>query len=222
MLRNTLKLLLGSLLLFGCGSSENSIRSYLGHSFDPAKLDAFLEKEMENNPIPGLTAVVLNDGEVVYHTVKGLADVDQGLPVTEETIFEAASISKSIFAHFVMTYVEAGQLDLDRPLYEYWPYPDAAHDERYKQITARMVLSHRSGFPNWRADDPAHEGQLKILFDPGTSYNYSGEGYVYLAEVLKHMGDGSWAGLEAEFQRRIGEPFGLLHTVFITTPYTQA
>ncbi|MEL6537403.1 MAG: serine hydrolase domain-containing protein, partial [Bacteroidota bacterium] len=165
MLRNTTLVLLAGLLLVGCsGSEEGRITSYLGLGFDPTKLDSFLEKEMAKEPIPGLAAVVINQGEVVYHTTMGTADKEKNLPVTETTIFEAASISKSMFAHFVMKYVEAGTLDLDRPLYEYWPYPDLEHDERYKQITARMILSHQSGLPNWRADDPDHGNQLRILF----------------------------------------------------------
>ena len=115
--------------------------------------------------------------------------------------------------------MEEGKLDLDRPLYKYYPYPDIAHDERYKQITARMVLSHQAGFPNWREDDG---GQLKIHFEPGTDYRYSGEGYQYLALVLREITGTDWAGLEALFQERVAEPLGLEHTAFIETPYIRA
>jgi len=64
------------------------------------------------------------------------------LPVTDKTIFEGASISKSVFAFFVMTFVEEAKLNLDKPLYEYFPHPDIKDEERYKKITARMVLKH--------------------------------------------------------------------------------
>ena len=124
-----------------------------------------------------------------------------------------------IFAFFVMKYVEEGRLDLDKPLYEYLPYPDIAYDDRYKKITARMVLSHRSGFPNWRENEK--DKKLKIKFEPGTDYEYSGEGYQYLALVLKHIEKTDWNGLKASFQKKVVEPLNMKQTVFIQTPYTK-
>src|SRR5690606_33606031 len=142
-------------------------------------INIFLKSRMDSLNIPGLSIAVINDSKVVYHNTFGFANVEKKLPVTDKTIFEAASISKSEFAFFVMQFVEEGKLDLDKPLYEYLPYQDIANDERYKKITARMVLSHRSGFPNWRENED--DKKLKIKFDPGTDYEYSGEGYQYLA-----------------------------------------
>lgn len=117
-----------------------------------------------------------------------------------------------------MKFVEEGKLDLDKPLYEYLSYPDIAHDDRYKKITGRMVLSHRSGFPNWRENED--DKKLKIKFEPGTNYEYSGEGYQYLAMVLKHIEGTDWNGLETIFQDKVAKPIGMEHTVFIPTPYT--
>jgi CubicO group peptidase (beta-lactamase class C family) len=77
--------------------------------------------------------------------------------------------------------VDRGVLDLDTPLYTYLPYEDISHDDRYKLITARMVLTHRTGFPNWRT------GKLEIKFTPGTEVSYSGEGFVYLGKVLEKL-----------------------------------
>ena len=184
------------------------------------RLDTLLTSKVKDLKIPGLSFALIEDGKVSYHKTIGYANLEKNIPVTEKTIFEGASMSKSVFAFFLMTYVEEGKLDLDKPLYEYLPYPDIAHDERYKTITARMVLSHRSGFPNWRENET--DKTLKIKFDPGTSYEYSGEGYQYLAMVLRSIEGTDWNGLEAAFQKRIGEPLGLDHTVFIQTPYTIA
>lgn len=150
---------------------------------------------------------------LIGSSVKGYANLEKQLPVTEQTIFEGASMSKSVFAYFVMMFVEEGLLDLDKPLYEYLPYPDIAYDERYKKITARMALSHRTGFPNWRWDYP--DTTLKIQFDPGTDYSYSGEGFQYLALVLKHLARTDWDGLEAIFQEKVARPLGMKHTVFV-------
>lgn len=196
------------------------IRNYQGSSISSDTLDNYLNAQMLKLGIPGLAIALINDGKVVYHRTMGYANVEDKFKVTDKTIFEGASLSKSVFACFVMTYVEEGKLDLDKPLYQYLPYPDIAHDERYKKITARMVLSHRSGLPNWREDE--EEKKLKLKFEPGADFLYSGEGYQYLAMVLKHIEGTDWAGLEAAFQNRIAKPLGMEHTVFIQTSYTQA
>ena len=92
-----------------------------------------------------------------------------------------------------MLLVEEGVIDLDKPLQAYlakplpdYPaYADLAGDERYKQITARMVLSHSTGFPNWRQFEP--DGRLKFLFAPGARYSYSGEGFALLQMVVEEI-----------------------------------
>ncbi|MEQ3656186.1 MAG: serine hydrolase domain-containing protein [Dokdonia sp.] len=208
--------------LVGCkGEGEKTdIDTLLGPSISHAKTDAFIDQQMRLLDMPALSIAVINDGKLVYHRVKGMANKAQQLPANSQAIFEAASISKSVFGHFVMTFVEEGLLDLDTPLYQYLPYPDIAQDERYKKITARMVLSHRSGFPNWRDDYP--DKQLFIQFEPGSQYHYSGEGYQYLAKVLKHLLNTDWAGLEKEFQQRVAQPFGMKHSKFIPDPYIKA
>jgi CubicO group peptidase (beta-lactamase class C family) len=208
--------------LFWLLSCHNNTERESDNDFFVSKdtIDAFLKTKMEQLKIPGLSIAIINDGEVWYHRTMGYANLEKKIPVTEKTIFEGASMSKSVFACFVMTYVEEGKLDLDKPLYEYLPYPDIAHDERYKKITARMVLSHRSGFPNWRENEP--DKTLKIKFEPGTGYEYSGEGYQYLAMVLRSIEGTDWNGLEEIFQKKIAKPLGMEHTVFIQTPYTIA
>ena len=112
-----------------------------------------------------------------------MTNVDTRAVLDEQSIFEAASLSKPVFAYFVMKLVDKGQLNLDTPLYKYMPYPDIEKDERYKFITARMVLTHQTGLPNWRyfdlADSSMHikRGDLYLKFTPGTNFSYSGEAY---------------------------------------------
>ena len=216
-----LPILVLSCILIACSSKNDSseIKNYKGNPVSKDTIDIFLKSKMDSLKIPGLSIAIINDGKVVYHNVLGYANVEEKLPVTERTIFEGASMSKAVFAFFVMTYVEEGKFDLDKPLHEYLPYPDIEHDERYKKITARMVLSHQSGFPNWRENEP--DKKLKIKFDPGTGYEYSGEGYQYLAMALKHILGTDWNGLEAAFQERVAKPLGMEHTVYIQTPYTR-
>ena len=205
--------------LTGCSKTQSGIKSYLGSDIPIDSIEHYLDDKMESLKIPGLSIAFINDGEVVYHTTKGYADIENDLPVTSKTIFEGASISKPVFAYFVMTFVEEGKLDLDKPLFHYLEYPDINHDKRYEQITARMVLSHRTGFPNWREDEA--DGKLKLLFTPNSDYLYSGEGYQYLALVLKTIEKTDWLGLETLFQKKVAQPLGLDYTVFIQTPYTR-
>lgn len=205
------------LLASGCNKKRDTVKTLFGTDISQKTIDDFIDNEMELLNIPALSIAIINDGEVIYHRVKGYADKDKKIVANNSSIFEGASISKSVFGFFVMTFVEEGVLDLDKPLYQYLPNPDIENDERYKKITARMVLSHRSGFPNWRDDYP--DKKLFIQFEPGTNYHYSGEGYQYLAEVLKYLLGTNWAGLEEEFQKRVALPFKMEHTKFIKDDY---
>ena len=108
-----------------------------------------------------------------------------GMPVTEKTLFEAGSITKSVFAFAVMRLVERDILRLDQPLYELLPFEEVSHDERYRIITARHVLCHQTGLPNWAQRDSS--GHFNLLFTPGTGFGYSGEGYEYLKRVIEHI-----------------------------------
>lgn len=103
--------------------------------------------------------------------------------MTADTVFEAASLSKPVFAYAVLKLMDEGRLNLDKPLSEYLPEPYVAGDDRLKLITARIVLKHMTGFPNWR---PAGK-PLTIRFNPGEKFSYSGEGYVYLQKAVEQI-----------------------------------
>lgn len=207
-------------LFIGCMyDNQQKVDSYIGFNIPIDSLQSYLTYKMKELNIPGLSLAMINEGKVVYKTDIGYSDVKKNIPISNQTIFEGASISKSVFAYFTMKFVEEGKLDLDKPLYNYLPYPDIAHDKRYKLITARMVLSHRAGFPNWREHE--EDKKLKLLFKPGTDYKYSGEGYQYLAMVLKEIEKTDWNGLEKLFQKKVAIPLGIEHSSFIQTPYTR-
>ena len=148
---------------------------------EPDELDRFVQAYLDYFKIPGISVAVIKDSKVVYHRGFGVKNAATREPVTDDTVFEAASMTKPVFAYTVLRLVDRGVLDLDTPLYTYLPYEDIAHDDRYKLITARMVLTHRTGFPNWRT------GKLDIKFTPGTQVSYSGEGFVYLGKVVEHL-----------------------------------
>jgi len=194
-------------------SQTKIIKNLVGEEISTDSIKAFLTSQMSVSNVPGMSLAIINDGKVVYHLVKGYADVENQKKVTNKTIFEGASLSKPLFAYFIMGFVEEGKLDLDKPLFDYLPYDDIAYDERYKMITARMVLSHTAGFPNWRSD--TLESKLTIEFEPGTNFSYSGEGYQYLAKVLQQILDTDDNGLEVIFQKRVAQPLNLKYTKFL-------
>ena len=120
MKENLLKISIFLLLTISFTSceSQNKIKNLLGVEVSTDSINTFLKSRMDSLNIPGLSIAVINDSKVVYHKNFGFANVEKKLPVTNKTIFEAASISKSVFAFFVMQFVEEGKLDLDKPLYE--------------------------------------------------------------------------------------------------------
>ncbi len=138
---------------------------------------------MRQYAVPGASAVVIRDGALVWRRAFGVADTVSKAPVTPETIFSAGSMSKPVFAYAVMQLCDKGVIGLDTPLTKYTPDRYVKDDPRLDLITARHVLSHTSGFQNWRSDtDP-----LRIHFTPGQRYQYSGEGYSYLQSVVTHL-----------------------------------
>lgn len=171
-----------------------------------AELDAYFTKLMQQADIPGMSVAIINKGKIEYLGVLGVRSADTKLPVDENTVFSAASLSKPVFAYAVLKLADAGKFDLDKPLYEYLPYEAIQQDERYKRITARMALSHTTGFPNWRDD------KLEILFDPGTRYSYSGEGFVYLQKVIEKV---TGKPLNDWMQEQVFKPLGMTRTSYL-------
>jgi CubicO group peptidase (beta-lactamase class C family) len=130
-------------------------------------------------------------------------------------MFEACSMSKPVFAYLVLKLVEQGKLELDKPLYDYLPEKFICDDENYpKQITARMILSHTSGLPNWRKGSEENESPLPIYFKPGTKFSYSGEGIYYLQRVVEHITNES---LESLANRMLFDKLELESTSFVWT-----
>ncbi|OEK05588.1 serine hydrolase [Roseivirga misakiensis] len=163
--------------------------------------------------MPGLSLAIINDNEIVHHQVYGVQNLENETPISKSSIFEGASLSKPIFAYFVMKMVEKGMIDLDRPLYEYWNHPaiDSASRDWYKLITPRMVLSHSTGFPNH-----AQGKIISIPFKPGTDFLYSGEAYQYLAAIIGLENGVQWREkFNAIFEGEVTEPLKMKNTSFL-------
>jgi CubicO group peptidase (beta-lactamase class C family) len=182
------------------------------HDFTKAsemQVDEFIETYRKYYDIPGISMALIKDGKIAYYKTYGVKNAITGAKVDSNTLFEAASVTKPVFALAVEKLADRGVIDLDKPLYEYLPYKDIEYDERYKLITARHVLTHRTGFPNWRWMNP--DGKLNLLFTPGTKYSYSGEGFEYLKMVVQKI---TGKNVEQVLKEEVIGPVGLYHTFF--------
>ena len=169
---------------------------------------ASLDEELRWAIAPGVSVATLGAGRIETRQAGVLLAGTQRI-VTPSSIFEAASLSKPLFAYAVMErLVATGRLELDRPLQRYLSGPYSTADPRVARITARHVLTHTSGLPNWRhhVNEP-----LVTAFEPGTSYRYSGEGMYFLQVVVEAITD---AGLAA-FMRSTLDALGMTASSYL-------
>ena len=115
-----------------------------------SRLEETVARLLREGEVPGAAVAVVRGGRVEWHKGFGVKNAETKEPVDGSTVFEAASLSKPVFAYAVLKLVDQGKLDLDAPLSKHLPTPYVEGDERLNLVTARMVLSHRTGFPNWR------------------------------------------------------------------------
>ena len=186
-----------------------------GSTITAAEIDATVNRAMQAAKVTGIGLTILNDGKVVYLQGYGQRDVSNAKPLTADSIMSAASFTKVAFAYLVMQLVQDGVIELDKPAYQYLSkplpdyreYKDLAGDDRWKKITPRMLLSHTSGFPNWRRFTP--DQKLHINFEPGSRYAYSGEGIALLQLVVESATQKS---LEDLMQEKVFKPLNMTRT----------
>ena len=176
------------------------------------QLDVLTPRLMEDMNVPGVSISVIQDNRIAWHKGYGVVRAGGTEKVTTETVFEACSMSKVVFTYVVLKLVEQGKLDLDRPLVEYLDKPYLENEPLHKLITAHMVLTHRTGFPNWREGGWRKGGPLHVMFKPGTKYGYSGEGYLYLQRVVEHI---TGKPLNPLMKEMLLEPIGMTHSSYV-------
>lgn len=163
-------------------------------------IDAELQKILSRTGANGIAVAVIDRGEVHYVRTFGIRNAKHD-PLTTDTVMYGASLTKTVFAYTVMQLVDRGRLNLDTPLKnyldrplpsydsnsispdKYGPYKDLAGDARWEKITARMSLTHSTGFHNFWFVEP--DRKLRIHFEPGKRYSYSGEGLILLQFVIE-------------------------------------
>ncbi len=185
-----------------------------------SKLDGFLQNQMDSLKIRAISIAIINDAKIVYHRAIGVSNIETKERINENLIFEVASLSKPVFSFFTLKMAEKSIIDLDRPLFFYLEDKSMAIHDRYKSVTARMVLDHTTGFPNWRWFEPAppemkvKRGDFYMKAEPNT-FTYSGEGYQYLARVLAHNNFVNMYELAELFKPDVASPLEMEHAYFV-------
>ncbi len=195
-----------------------------------SELETKIKYLMEKASVTGLAISILNENQIIYRNAFGYANYNRETSLQINHSFYGASLSKAVFGYLISVLANEGVIDLDRPLQEYLDFPlyklksgnkwrgyqDLEHDKRYELITARMCLSHTTGFQNWRwiprPNDPENKRTLKIYFEPGTQYYYSGEGMMLLQYVIEHI---TGKGYEELVSERVFKPLQMKNTSYL-------
>lgn len=170
--------------------------------------DAEIEAWLKENKVPTLGIGVIENGKLKHINVFG--EIAKGVSAPYNTLFNVASLTKPVTALIALKLVSSGKWSLDEPLDTYWTDPDLAKDPRAHKLTTRIILSHQSGFPNWRW--MTTDKKLSFQFEPGTSYQYSGEGFEYLRKALETKFKKSLQQLASEL---IFQPLGMSDTRYV-------
>src|SRR5580704_7375820 len=160
-----------------------------GCTITPAQIHATVTRLIEAAHVTGAGVAIFHGGRIVYLKAYGLRDTEKGLPLTPDSVMTSASLNKAAFATVVMRMAQRGAIDVDKPIEQYLGkplgddphYADLKGDERTRKLTLRILLSHTSGFANFRGLEDDH--RLKIHYEPGTHFGYSGEG-INLAQFV--------------------------------------
>lgn len=150
-------------------------------------LEKFIPALMHEADVPGVAITLIEATIIIWEHGFGVKSKESPDPVENDTVFEAASLSKPIFAYSALQLCENGVLQLDTPLSKYFPLPYTEdgfdpNDALLKLVTLRQVLSHSAGFGNWGKKEVG-----KINFTPGEKFFYAGEGYLYLQRVIEYL-----------------------------------
>ena len=190
-----------------------------------------LSKRMRYHKVPGFSIALIDQGELAWAKGYGVLEAGGEAVVTDETIFQAASISKPVSAMVALHLVETGLLDLDADVNEVlrsWKVPENKHTQVHK-VTLRGLLSHTAGvtihgylgYPSdaqlptlqqvLNGEPPANSKPVRVKQTPGTAFSYSGGGYVLVQQMIEDVTGRSLAGLAQEL---IFDKLGMANSTF--------
>jgi CubicO group peptidase (beta-lactamase class C family) len=205
----------GVVLTMGAAGAQTVVRRFDGGPVGTDRIDAAAKQMMTGAKVQGLAMAAVDNGQVVFVRTWGRRNVEKDLPLQADTIMYGASLTKFAFGYMVMQLVDEGKVDLDRsiadslpkPLPEYPFYEALKGDERWRKLTPRILLSHTSGLANYAFLEP--DKKMRLHFEPGSRYAYSGEGIILLQFVLE---TGLGLNVGDEMRRRVFDRFGMTRT----------
>ncbi len=186
-------------LVLSCGSKKDHSESTEKKHQDPfEKLAENIPLWMEFHDVPSISVSVIEEGKLVWSGVFGQQDATT--QATDSTLYLSASIAKPLTAEIFLRLASMGEVSLDEPMAPYWLDPDIADDPRSQLLTPRHVLTHQTGFKNWRR---MTGGVLRFERQPGVKMGYSGEGLRYLVRFV---------------EKKLGRPFNDLASEVLFAP----
>ncbi len=182
-------------------------------------VDLYLQFEMKKRRIPGLALVVIKDGEIVKMQGYGIANLEHDTPVTPDTVFDLASVTKQFTATAIMSLVEDGKVKLDDPIIKYLP----RSPRKWNGITVRHLLTHTAGLASLDDGFASLPGKIDyttaeffksatedpMSFAPGANYQYSDVGYFLLGMIIEKASGQRYGDFLAE---RFFKPLGMTST----------
>jgi len=223
-----MRLLASTLFLLAATAAHAAgptIRRIDGSKISVPEADALARRVFSENHVTGAQVAIINDGQLAWVSAYGQRDTQLHLGMQPDTTTWAASITKPVFATYVMQLVEQGQLNLDTPVAQlltqsldhYADYKDTAselaRDPRFATVTPRMLLSHTSGLANFATLEP--DKKMHLHFTPGSRYAYSGEGLNLLQFVIELRMN---QPLDVLMQNAIFTPLGMRQTSLVWNP----
>jgi len=166
-----------------------------------------VENWLSENKIPAIGIGIIESGKLSQIKVYG--NLKEKEKASYHTIFKVASLTKPIVSMLTLKLVSNGNWNLDEPIYKYWIDPDVMNDPRNKLLTTRHILTHQTGFLNWRRQHKTKK--LTFDFEPGTNFKYSGEGFEYLKHALERKFNMS---IEKLSDSLLFKPIGMKDTRF--------
>jgi CubicO group peptidase (beta-lactamase class C family) len=195
MLDRLVRCLSAALLVLGATAPADADASEPEQATPADAIDRFVQAWMSANGVPGLALAVTRDAEVVH--LRGYGDAGDGRPLTPDSQFLVASLSKSFTALAVLQLVEAGRVNLDAPVAAYLPGFTVANRAAARRITVRMLLNQTSGMadtgfpemtlpqPTTIADRVASLRAARLVSRPGTAFHYFNPNYAVLARLIE-------------------------------------
>ncbi len=205
--------------LFAEGPKSASLRRLDGSHISVAEAEAFARKTLSAAKVTGAQIAVMDRGRLVWSMAYGLRHTEPPAPMERDTTTWAASITKGIFATYVMQLVERGEFNLDQPvakqlpkaLDQYEPYRQTAsalvRDPAWPAVTPRMLLAHTGGLANFASLEP--DKKMHLHFTPGTQFQYSGEGINLVQYIIEQQ---KQKPLDELMQAAIFGPLGMART----------